>query len=124
MSQQEEIQQVPQIKPSPDCIEFKLNFYHLHGIQNCPFCNKPQAQTIPKELTNEDIEKYQNEVLQKQKDLLIDIDPEDPDQMMDLYEKYRGCPCCKGFVLNCEGAICEQLGLCYCIQKDLQDRQN
>ncbi|CAD8061283.1 unnamed protein product [Paramecium primaurelia] len=124
MSQQEEIQQQAQIKPSPDCIEYKLNFYHLHGIQSCPYCNKPETQQIPKELTNEDIEKYQNEVLQKQKDLLIDIDPEDPDQMMDLFEKYKDCPCCKGLVLNCEGVICEQLGLCYCIQKDLQDRQS
>ncbi|CAD8151499.1 unnamed protein product [Paramecium octaurelia] len=71
MSQQEEIQQQPQIKPSPDCIEFKLNFYHLHGIQNCPFCNKPQEQQqIPKELTNKEIEEYEANVLQKQKDVL------------------------------------------------------
>lgn len=42
----------------------------------------------------------------------------DPDLLLELYEKYRNCECCKGIVFNCNGVVCEQLGRCYCYQRD------
>jgi len=35
--------------------------------------------------------------------LLNEIDIDDPETMMALMEKYADCPCCKGFVFNCDG---------------------
>ena len=34
------------------------------------------------------------------------------------YPKYKDCECCKGYVYNCKGDVCQSLGQCYCKMKD------
>ena len=34
------------------------------------------------------------------------------------FPMYRDCECCKGFVYNCKGEACVDLGQCYCKMKD------
>ena len=34
------------------------------------------------------------------------------------YPKYKDCECCKGYVYNCKGDVCQSLGQCYCNMKD------
>lgn len=28
---------------------------------------------------------------------------------------YKDCPCCKGYIMNCEGEICKALNMCHCV---------
>ena len=37
--------------------------------------------------------------------------------------KYKDCECCKGFVFNCRGETCADLGQCYCKMKDECDKK-
>ena len=39
---------------------------------------------------------------------------EDEDMWIPMY---KDCECCKGFVFNCRGEICADLGQCYCKMK-------
>ena len=36
---------------------------------------------------------------------------------------FEGCSCCKGFVNNCKGKICENLGMCFCIAAHMHEDQ-
>ena len=39
------------------------------------------------------------------------------------FPMYRDCECCKGFVYNCKGEACVDLGQCYCKMKDECDKK-
>ena len=39
------------------------------------------------------------------------------------FPMYRDCECCKGFVFNCNGEICADLGQCFCKMKDECDKK-
>ena len=30
-------------------------------------------------------------------------------------EQLKGCTCCKGYINNCDGQACAQLGICFCV---------
>ena len=51
---------------------------------------------------------------------MVDNISEDEDKWLPMY---RNCECCKGFVFNCKGKICSELGKCYCKMKDECDRR-
>ena len=51
---------------------------------------------------------------------MVDDISEDEDKWLPMY---RNCECCKGFVFNCKGKTCSELGKCYCKLKDECDRR-
>ena len=38
----------------------------------------------------------------------------DKPHLLDYYQDYKDCTCCKGHVYNCEGDICQEIGECFC----------
>ena len=42
-------------------------------------------------------------------------------QTMYISEDKKDCPCCHGAVNMCNGEMCEQLGICYCMVVDPED---
>ena len=63
------------------------------------------------------IESEAQEEFAKQVDLNGSLDDESGDDEKWI-PKYKDCPCCKGFVYNCNGDTCTLLGQCYCKMKD------
>ena len=41
--------------------------------------------------------------------------------MVYFVEYRKNCKCCKGFVNNCQGEACKELGICYCMVADEED---
>ena len=70
---------------------------------------------------DEKIERIEKEIIEAEaiKELDCDIS-EDEDKWV---PKYRDCECCKGFVFNCNGEICADLGQCFCKMKDECDKK-
>ena len=63
------------------------------------------------------IESEVQEEFAKQIKLNNSLDDESEDEEK-WFPKYKDCPCCNGFVYNCNGEACISLGQCYCKMKD------
>ena len=37
--------------------------------------------------------------------------------------EFNDCKCCAGFVNNCDGNFCSNLGMCICLYTNMQDRE-
>ena len=69
----------------------------------------------------EKIEKIEKDMIEAEafEELGNDLS-EDEDKWIPMY---RDCECCKGFVFNCKGETCADLGQCYCKMKDECDKK-
>ena len=69
----------------------------------------------------EKIDKLENDMIEAEAmNELVDDISDDEDKWFPLY---RDCECCKGFVFNCKGEACADLGQCYCKMKDECDKK-
>ena len=46
----------------------------------------------------------------------------DQNQILEYFEDYKDCTCCKGHVYNCEGEVCQEIGECYCFGLEFQQK--
>jgi len=46
------------------------------------------------------------------------------DMLDEFVKECENCPCCKGFVYNCSGEACKNLGRCYCkVTQEIENSQ-
>ena len=43
------------------------------------------------------------------------------EQMIYKVDNRENCKCCQGMVNNCQGKMCKELGICYCMVADEED---
>lgn len=48
-----------------------------------------------------------------------EIDNESDDEKW--FPKFENCECCKGFIYQCKGETCKDLGVCFCKVKNIHD---
>ena len=69
----------------------------------------------------EKIDKIEKDMIEEEAiEELGDDLSDDEDKWLPMY---RDCECCKGFVYNCKGEACVDLGQCYCKMKDECDKK-
>ena len=66
------------------------------------------------EVCQEEIDKMMEDEIENQ--CMEELDSEEDEDKW--YPQYKDCSCCKGFVYNCKGQVCKDLGQCYCKMKD------
>ena len=47
----------------------------------------------------------------------------DKESGLTFYKGSTGCNCCKGYINNCRGAACENLGICYCVADAMHNQE-
>ena len=81
---------------------------------------------------DDDVEEEEKDIQEKidkiEKDMIEEEAIEElGDDLSDDEDKwfpmYKDCECCKGFVYNCKGEACVDLGQCYCKMKDECDKK-
>lgn len=98
-------------------IDDKLNF-NLNAKQYIP-----KSKTEFVEADDDEDDNINQEVIDKM--MQDDIENEVMEELGNISEdedkwlpKYKDCPCCKGYVFNCSGQVCKDLGQCYCKMTD------
>ena len=99
--------------------------------------NLTSLESKPKEIieyieADEDEEDEEKDVQEKmdmivsdmiEAEVLEEIGGDESDDEDKWIPDYRDCECCHGFVFNCKGEACSDLGQCYCKMKDECDKR-
>ena len=85
--------------------------------ESTPTENTNYDPAIPPELTEQNQEEKTEEEIKNAKIEVSDDDSEEEDKD-EWVPKYKDCKCCYGFVYNCKGETCANLGQCFCKMKD------
>ena len=94
------------------------------------FAAGPKPQNDPTQIQSTDlgdqasanIEKALKEAQASSLGMIGTMDgPEGMQRMLYTVESRLKCKCCHGIVNNCQGQICKELGICYCMVVDEED---
>ena len=84
------------------------------NIQNVEYIEEVEENNEELDMIMKDM--IENDILDEMAENdSLDSDSADEDKW---YPKYKDCECCKGYVYNCKGDVCQSLGQCYCKMKD------
>ncbi len=77
-------------------------------------------EEIKEQIDNFILKDLENEVMEEIKNAKIEVSDDDSEEedKDEWVPKYKDCKCCYGFVYNCKGETCANLGQCFCKMKD------